>query len=121
MGIEMPSHLSRACHSEKVRGNIARLIVVPLHPSELRSDPFLVPRVDLVTDCLNEILVFDGSGGRVPFVFLPFFVPLCDTLDRVLAVTANLNWLVITNHLEGTQDGCQFSSLIGLGVALQPL
>ena len=98
---------------------VAPVRIVPFNPDKLGTPAVGLPLVEFVADLLDDILVLDGSCGRLPAVLLPVDVPLGDALDRVLAVGADLAVLSEVKDFEGAEDRGQLGPLVGLGFARQ--
>ncbi len=100
---------------------VAPVRVVPFDPDKLGAPAVGLPLVKFVADLLDDILVLDGSRGRLPAVLLPVDVPFGDALNRILAVGADLAILGEVEDFEGAEDGGQLGPLVGLGFARQTL
>lgn len=92
-----------------------------LDPDELGPPALGLPLIEPVAHELNKILVLDGPAACFPAVAFPVDVPLRNALDRVLAVSTNLEVLFQVDDLEGAENGGELGTLISLGFALQAL
>ncbi|KAH7250463.1 hypothetical protein B0J15DRAFT_42790 [Fusarium solani] len=107
---------------ELISRDITSAAGVPLNPFKVgcASSPF--PLCLFGQDLPDDVLVLDFCAiGCLPALVLPAPRPLCYTVDRVLAVGEDLDRLLQGCNLECSQYGHQFSSLVRLGQAGEPL
>ena len=76
-----------------IGGDITLVCVMTLDPDELGPPTLDLPLIEPVTHKLDKILVFDGPAACFPAVAFPIDVPLRNALNRVLAVSTNLEVL----------------------------
>jgi len=93
---------------------------MPLDPFKDGGHTSSISCVNQLPYINDEVLVDHFATCRgLPAILDPALVPKCRTIDRVVAVGDNLNFLTLFDNLKGSLDGCEFCTLVGLRSSFQ--
>lgn len=124
---EAPSSLSsgsaclpRSIIRKPISGLIARVAGVPLDPFEVSAGLQLLPFLNLRQNVFYQILVLHWFACRgLPAVLSPIDIPICDAVDRILAVSDDAGISVARDNLERAQNRRELRALIRLPCSRQ--
>jgi hypothetical protein len=107
--------LPRPSNSQRISGNISRIITVALDPRKRRLHTSSLSLINDLPNLNHQIFIRNICARRgLPSVFLPGNIPDCRTINTIAAIGDDLEWAGLGCDLKRSLNTGQLRSLVGL-------